>query len=1572
MATPLNILVEVSPLNGSTPVTLRLASLDADNIAVTAQGFNWTPCINLLPKQSVSLSNDGLLGNMEISRGDVGFIVSNQFNNTVWPTYKWGGAFARIWVGLKGAPFSEYAKYFEGKVSTLERTGNEAKFALLGAEADLTSTILSLEYLGTGGIEGPANLKGVAKPRAYGNPRSIEPVEIDPINLVYQVHAYGAVSSITPYEYGSPLLPAQNKGNVATYAALIGMALLPGEYATCLAQGLFRFGGTPTPKITADITMPSGNNLSDIAEAMLLDAGVNVAFIGDFSAFDTVQTNFYITQETQVLDALFQLFRDAGGYVFPDSNGVWQCGRFYNSTKTALPLKADRSSFPVLLDWKEAPTQSPVWRVRYGFDRCWGVHSDSDASPIINDLAGDLSAAQAAAEAAQTTANAANSSATAANTRLASMADDNVLDRADKFAIIREYQDILSEQPGIDARAAGFGITTERTTYNNAVSTLTGYLTGLSPAWNNTAVDTPIVAATFRQRFSDVYLARQVLLNRFAEIAAQRATVAGAEAGLVNSNIGIVSGNITGIGAGNGTPVSNGLITVDGNGILSGIGTANINVDNRGVVATGTLAARPATGSFVGQTYLVTSGASLGLLSRWSGSAWVDGPTRNTGSLADLNAVDLAGGNVTGTLPVLRADNGLRNNAITIDGSGIISGIGTANIPVNNALIPSGNVNLLRFSRFEGGRGWTDAGGGMPVAVPVRAVSNAAGTIMQQDGAATAAGQLLAFYSTETISVIPGQRLSVSANVGVTTLSGPPPSSWLFYLFALSNGSIVDTPNIVGGVGNQSISTRQQGFYNVPAGIDAVLMVVNVLSAGAGSVSLALQNPMIAHAAPNQTVHPAFTRGQNAVDGADVTAQNTAAAISGQGPWATSTIPIQKLARVRPNLFPYPWAPVDGRLPSQIGWQNSTGGGGSLGGFRSAYLDGSAYVYSRPTGGGAVIVYPFFDMEVSPNLDLSVGLTGYGGGNNPATFNPYIEFLNAAKNSVLSSHGLTYNSITDRFEVNNIIAPANTAFMRIVCSGNFPSSSQYQDIVFWAIKVERGPNSTPISESSFVRLPATEIEYNNGANVGSLRPAEFGSNVTETRVASAISGQGDLATRNAASLPFGANSLVNTEFTRGKFGWNAGNGSAASEWGVNLPGWHGHRNVMWARANGVLANGSVRDVSPAALWEGLGLADAPRFALPVQQGDRVYASVLAARHRCNFQLYILTFNSAGTLIDAPAVSGGVQGGAGNGDPASFERVTLVREMQPNARWAIPMYRLLGTGENDPFIFFTEPAFGKMAAGQTAIPAYVQGRGDPNAEVSISISGPNSASFNYTSTGDLDPAAQMPATLVYRLNTTSGPITSGITWQYRIIEGTVNSTSASSNLINMTSSAGAGQLVISNLLSNSAQIEIVGSTLGVSVSQFLTLSKVFAAPPTGGGGGGGPASASQTSGFTTVASSTYASVSNELQVTSTTTTQTVNVQLTFTPPNNADSTSTIEVLVERWNGSAWVAMGASVTTNTQTFFDIELNRWVRSTGSVNFSRTATITAGSNQRTRVRARLSAGTASHTTQGTLTLNA
>lgn len=145
---------------------------------------------------------------------------------------------------------------------------------------------------------------------------------------------------------------------------------------------------------------------------------------------------------------------------------------------------------------------------------------------------------------------------------------DSVLSREEKPDIILDYNTIIGEQAGIGARATAYGISTEKTEYDTAVSALTTYLTGLSPAYNDLNTDTVIVGADFRTAFYNVFVKRQVLLNKIAEIAGTRAAWTG---------IGSVPANLATAGASPGSPVLNSALVVNLDGSLNaGTGAPNL------------------------------------------------------------------------------------------------------------------------------------------------------------------------------------------------------------------------------------------------------------------------------------------------------------------------------------------------------------------------------------------------------------------------------------------------------------------------------------------------------------------------------------------------------------------------------------------------------------------------------------------------------------------------------------------------------------------------------------------------------------------------------------------------------------------------------------------------------------------------------------------------------------------------------------------------------------------------------------------------------------------------------------
>lgn len=145
-----------------------------------------------------------------------------------------------------------------------------------------------------------------------------------------------------------------------------------------------------------------------------------------------------------------------------------------------------------------------------------------DAADSANSTA---TSAQSAAEDAQAAANAAQSSATTANNVLANIASDTKLNPVEKKSVRKEWDVIAAEVPVNDSQATLFGITTEKTTYDNAFQALATYLNGGStwtsgvPSWindSNLSTTTTIVGSTFRSKFKAYYDARIALLNAIA------------------------------------------------------------------------------------------------------------------------------------------------------------------------------------------------------------------------------------------------------------------------------------------------------------------------------------------------------------------------------------------------------------------------------------------------------------------------------------------------------------------------------------------------------------------------------------------------------------------------------------------------------------------------------------------------------------------------------------------------------------------------------------------------------------------------------------------------------------------------------------------------------------------------------------------------------------------------------------------------------------------------------------------------------------------------------------------------
>jgi hypothetical protein len=439
-------------------------------------------------------------------------------------------------------------------------------------------------------------------------------------------------------------------------------------------------------------------------------------------------------------------------------------------------------------------------------------------------------------------------------------------------------------------------------------------------------------------------------------------------------------------------------------------------------------------------------------------------------------------------------------------------------------------------------------------------------------------------------------------------------------------------------------------------------------------------------------------------DAAAVTSLGTAAAIAGQAAWATYSGSVESVTQPGANLV------FDGGL--KLGAQGWT-------------LTRTAYGYD-PNLGALFITGLNNSMAQSPIFPVSAGAQYVYSANIGGTFSAgnlyaFIYWVNAAGTIFTNSTGVypTSGAGFGRLSL-AVIAPAGAVNGIFVVATGAGSVTQ---AVAYKMKVEQSNGS---AASVFSDEATNGALYRSGVNIDSLKPGEINANVTETRTAAAITGQGNLATANRSSLAFGANGAINSDFARSLFGWVQHTGSADGLYtaarGLDLASWFGLRHVAWmnvqsgATAWPVGATRYADVLYSRGFWTGEGESIQNAFGVPVKAGDRIFARALVGRHRCDVQVYALVFDKTGTLVEAPSWGGGRDGGGSNGNPANFDEVGgLYTITNANAASMSILVRMLGNGGADPYAFITEPAFGVVPSGQTVLPAYQPGRSDPYAD-----------------------------------------------------------------------------------------------------------------------------------------------------------------------------------------------------------------------------------------------------------------
>jgi len=366
--------------------TVRVGSA-LNSVTLGSDGFTWEPALRRAPRLSMQLADADLTGAVQVGQAEFALNAKALKRVTDWRDLDWSGSTVRIYSG--DSPFlSTMNTELIGRIYSGVTDANTG-VASLQLEADraiVDVPLLTRTYAGTGGAEGDPELRGNFKPAGWGNPINVPPVLINAALFIYQVDAYGSLLAIADvFEDLAAFGPSQ--GDYATYDALSKATLGGGQWATCIALGLFRLGAAPTGTITCDPVCQFGQPGDMMLRWLRTHAGVVESRIraSTFAALTAAvqiitgsvpRVSHWTTDEGNVLDLMQRMCASCNAVPLLLLDGTIAVSRVIGGG-TAVTLKRQGGTPPVT-GWLRQESPVPWWRMRMTAARAFYVNSPSE------------------------------------------------------------------------------------------------------------------------------------------------------------------------------------------------------------------------------------------------------------------------------------------------------------------------------------------------------------------------------------------------------------------------------------------------------------------------------------------------------------------------------------------------------------------------------------------------------------------------------------------------------------------------------------------------------------------------------------------------------------------------------------------------------------------------------------------------------------------------------------------------------------------------------------------------------------------------------------------------------------------------------------------------------------------------------------------------------------------------------------------------------------------------------------------------------------------------------------------
>lgn len=297
-----------------------------------------------------------------------------------WLNYSFEGRPVIIRSGSGGAYPASFSTLLAGTVDGIDVTPTQLVIRLRDKQYLFDKPARTALYGGTNvlpnGVDGvAADLKGKARPAAFGKVFNVTPPQVNTSRLTFEVGPCNSVDAV--YSNGAALTAG------AVYTSLADMEAnspASGQFRAWPAGGYFRIGSYNAEQITADVT--EGATVADRTVAQVLkrlaaSAGVLVGDISfsDIAALDALNpavVGIWIDDDNSTFaSAMDEIAGSIGAWYGFDQAGALRMGRL--SEPAGTPVLTIRDYDMLSTPERQPPRDAsgPAWSATVNHTKCW-------------------------------------------------------------------------------------------------------------------------------------------------------------------------------------------------------------------------------------------------------------------------------------------------------------------------------------------------------------------------------------------------------------------------------------------------------------------------------------------------------------------------------------------------------------------------------------------------------------------------------------------------------------------------------------------------------------------------------------------------------------------------------------------------------------------------------------------------------------------------------------------------------------------------------------------------------------------------------------------------------------------------------------------------------------------------------------------------------------------------------------------------------------------------------------------------------------------------------------------------